>query len=153
MVNRSCLPILTILCALVLSSCGTPSGAVISDPATFRTLVQVAPPAAFPDVEAVTVDDEGTMEIFGSGDMGFSSFDRHRIVKIFNSRGHRYANVMIPYATGSQVTDLHVWQVGFVPELYRCPLQVQEPPLSHLVAGHVVQVETAEQLSQEYRQV
>lgn len=106
MINRSALPVLTVLCTAALSSCGTPSTMVTSDPAAFRSLAQVAPPAAYPDVEAVTVDDVGTMEIFGSGDRGFSVFDRHRIVKIFNPRGHRYANIMIPYATGSQVTDI-----------------------------------------------
>ena len=46
------------------------------------------------------------MEIFGGGEVGFSSFERHRIVRILNSRGHRYTNVMIPYGSSSKVENI-----------------------------------------------
>ena len=106
MLFRYLFPAIPILMAALLSSCGSQSGLVTTDPATLAAWMQLTPPADAPDAEAVTISDEGTMEIVGSGDVGFSVFDRHRIVKIFNPRGHRYANIMIPYATGSQVTDI-----------------------------------------------
>lgn len=57
----------------------------------------------YPDAGAVVLLDEGRMEIGGSAPIGFSVFERHRIIKIFNTRGHRYANVSIPYNSQSQV--------------------------------------------------
>jgi len=54
----------------------------------------------FPDEGAVVIYDEGKMEIFSSGPTGFSEFERHKIIKILNIRGEKYANVMIPYFPG-----------------------------------------------------
>jgi len=60
----------------------------------------------FPDVGAVCLLDEGRMEVFGSGQLGFSVFEQHRIVKIFDSRGERFANVVIPYGGRSEVVAI-----------------------------------------------
>lgn len=106
MISRFHLSVIIILCAALFAACGSQSGMVTNDPVAVNTLVRIMPPADHPDAEAVVITDEATMEIFGAGDMGFSMFDRHRIVKIFNPRGHRYANIMIPYSTGSQVTGI-----------------------------------------------
>ncbi len=57
----------------------------------------------YPDAGAVCLLDEGTMEVFGSGQIGFSVFEKHRVVKVFDSRGERFANVVIPYGGRSEV--------------------------------------------------
>jgi len=62
--------------------------------------------STYPDAGAVVLLDEGSMEIFGGGEIGYSVFERHRIVRILNSRGHRYANVMIPYGSSSTVENI-----------------------------------------------
>jgi len=46
------------------------------------------------------------MEVFAGGELGFSSFETHRIVKVFDARGERFANVVIPYSGGSTVEDI-----------------------------------------------
>lgn len=51
----------------------------------------------FRDESAVILLDEGKMEIFGSEATAFSEFERHKILKIFNRRGEKFANVLIPY--------------------------------------------------------
>lgn len=51
----------------------------------------------FPDEAAVILVDDGKMEIFGSEAFSFSEFERHKIIKILNRRGEKFANVMIPY--------------------------------------------------------
>ncbi len=60
----------------------------------------------FPDADALVLLDEGTMEIFGGGELGFSEFKQHRIVKILTERGQRYANVVIPYSGESRVEGI-----------------------------------------------
>jgi transglutaminase-like putative cysteine protease len=51
----------------------------------------------FPDEAAVVLLDDGKMEIFGSFTSSFSEFERHKIIKILNRRGEKFANVMIQY--------------------------------------------------------
>jgi len=58
---------------------------------------------AFPDAGAVVVLDEGTMEVFAQGEIPFSVFERHRIVRILNPRGHPAGNIIVPYSSRSQV--------------------------------------------------
>jgi len=60
----------------------------------------------YPDDGAVILFDEGKMETFGSAEAGFSEFERHRIIKVLNVRGRKYANVVIPYTTGSEIKQL-----------------------------------------------
>jgi len=60
----------------------------------------------FPDEGAVVLYDEGQMEIFSSGPTGFSEFERHKIIKILNVRGEKYANIMIPFFPGVSIEDI-----------------------------------------------
>lgn len=58
----------------------------------------------YPDAGAILLLDEGKMEIFGSSSLdGFSVFEQHRIYKILNHRGLRYANVLVAYSSNSEV--------------------------------------------------
>ena len=69
-------------------------------------------PALIADADAVILLDDGRMEIFGGDQVGFSAFERHTIVRILNNRGQRFANVVIPYSTGSRVEDIQARTVS-----------------------------------------
>jgi hypothetical protein len=92
--------------ALLLAGCGETGTwtdvSILSD----TGLRALPDSSAYSDAGAVVLLDEGSMEIFGGGEVGFSAFERHRIVRILNSRGHRYANVMIPYGSTSTVENI-----------------------------------------------
>lgn len=105
---RSCIRpfLLCALAALPGLSCMEQAELMRTDSAAFEEIARLQPPPDVPDAGAVTVLDEGTMEVFGGGDVGFSVFDRHRVIKIFSPRGHRYANVIVPYGSSSIVTDI-----------------------------------------------
>jgi transglutaminase-like putative cysteine protease len=60
----------------------------------------------YPDAEAIILMDEGTMETIGSGELRMSVFERHRVVKVLTSGGRHYANVVIPYGTGTDVENI-----------------------------------------------
>jgi hypothetical protein len=60
----------------------------------------------YPNANALILLDEGTMEIFGGDDLGFSEFKQHRIVKILTALGQRYANVVIPYSGESRIEGI-----------------------------------------------
>jgi hypothetical protein len=60
----------------------------------------------YPDAAAIIILDEGKMQIIGASELPTSVFERHRIVKILNSRGQRYANIAIPYTSQSQVENI-----------------------------------------------
>jgi hypothetical protein len=62
--------------------------------------------ADYPDAGAVVLHDEARIETFGSEENGWSLYSRHRIVKIFDIRGHQYANVAIPYSPGNELEHL-----------------------------------------------
>jgi hypothetical protein len=57
----------------------------------------------FPDEGAVILLDDGRMEIFSHKTNSFSEFERHKIIKILNYQGQRYANIAIPYSPGTTV--------------------------------------------------
>jgi hypothetical protein len=57
----------------------------------------------YPDAGAVILFDEGVVEIADGGDIDFTYFERHRVVKIFNTSGYSYANVSIGYNESSDV--------------------------------------------------
>jgi hypothetical protein len=57
----------------------------------------------FPDAGAVILLDEGNAEIVGSNQIGFTVFERHRVVKIFNGGGYRHANISVAYNQDSEV--------------------------------------------------
>jgi hypothetical protein len=60
----------------------------------------------FPDYGAVILFDQGKMEILGSAEKRFSVFERHRMVKIFNESGFKYANIAISYNPGSKIEKI-----------------------------------------------
>jgi hypothetical protein len=60
----------------------------------------------FPNSEAVVLLDEGQVQIFTDGALSFSTYDRHIITKIFNSRGHRLANVVVAYGNQNSVEEI-----------------------------------------------
>ena len=60
----------------------------------------------FPNAGAVILLDEGTSEIFGDSKIGFTIFERHRVVKIFNGSGYRHANVSVAYNQDSEIEIL-----------------------------------------------
>jgi transglutaminase-like putative cysteine protease len=92
--------------SFVLAGCGGTgtwtSGSVLSD----AGLTALPDTLSYPDAGAVVLLDEGLMEIFSGDEVGFSALERHRIVRILNSRGQRYANVMIPYGSTSTVANI-----------------------------------------------
>jgi hypothetical protein len=92
--------------AAVFCACGGTSGWTGLDSPPVETLQTLRPPSDAPDAGAMVVLDDGSMEVFGGDGLGFSIFDRHRVIKIFNQRGHRYANILIPYGSTSLVSDL-----------------------------------------------
>ena len=60
----------------------------------------------YPDAGAVILLDEGTMEMIGTSDLGVSVFERHRIVRVLRPAGQRYANVVIPYGSGTDIENI-----------------------------------------------
>jgi hypothetical protein len=64
------------------------------------------------DAEAVVLTDEGKVEVSGEWQMGFTLFERHRIVKILNRRGERFANVAVPYGADSRVELLQARSIS-----------------------------------------
>ena len=93
--------------AVALLGCVSPAGWIGTATVPLEELRALRPPSGAPDLGAIVVLDEGSMEVFSGGEMGFSVFDRRRIIKIFNPSGHRYANIMIPYGSSSSVTEIH----------------------------------------------
>ncbi len=65
-------------------------------------------PAAsnYPGQGAVILLDQGDLEIFKSSGFAYSLLKRHRIIKIFNSRGIHFANVTIPYSSSTTVSNI-----------------------------------------------
>jgi hypothetical protein len=57
----------------------------------------------YPDAGAVILLDEGVVEISDGGEIDFTYFERHRVVKILNTSGYSYANVSIGYNESSDV--------------------------------------------------
>jgi hypothetical protein len=66
----------------------------------------------YPNAAAVILLDEGTMEMVGTDDLGFSIFERHRIVRILTPAGQRYANVVVPYGRGAEIENIQARTIG-----------------------------------------
>lgn len=60
----------------------------------------------YPDAGAIIILDEGEMEITPQDKMYQSVFYRHRILKVLNMQGQKYANVAIPYSPESYVDNI-----------------------------------------------
>jgi hypothetical protein len=61
---------------------------------------------AYPDAGAFIVLDEATVEVTQQDVMTFSEISRHTVIKVFNEKGYRYANVVIPYDGDSKVSGI-----------------------------------------------
>ena len=60
----------------------------------------------FPEAGAIIILDEGELEITPAKNMYQTVFHRHRILKILNTQGQKYANVAIPYNPESLVDNI-----------------------------------------------
>ena len=60
----------------------------------------------YPEAGAIILLDEVKTTIIESGEINYSELERHRIVKILNTRGLRYANIAVAYSPPSQVVRL-----------------------------------------------
>jgi hypothetical protein len=71
-------------------------------------------PAAgdYPGEPAIILLDEGSVEVNQLSETAFSIYDRHIILKIFNSRGFRYANIAVPYNGHSEINDIEARTIG-----------------------------------------
>lgn len=67
---------------------------------------QLPSQADYPDYGAVIILDEGNLEIIGGQQIAYTLFEKHRVVKIFNQSGYRFANVAIPYTPSSQIDKI-----------------------------------------------
>ena len=60
----------------------------------------------YPEAGAVIILDEGELEITPAQNMYQTVFYRHRILKVLNTQGQKYANVAIPYSPQSYVDNI-----------------------------------------------
>ena len=60
----------------------------------------------FPDAGAIILLDEGKMEIAERNKTNISIFERHKIIKILDIRGQRYANIAVQYSPLSYVEKI-----------------------------------------------
>lgn len=93
--------------SLLLLSCGT-TGSKWENEVEWKDFSPASLPSAeqYPGDGAVVVLDEGTMEVMGNVELGFSTYETHRIVKVFGASGEQFANVVISYSEGSSVEDI-----------------------------------------------
>ncbi len=57
----------------------------------------------YPDAGAVILLDEGNLEILNTGEIHFTYFERHRVVKIFNNSGYKHVSISVGYNENSEV--------------------------------------------------
>ncbi len=74
----------------------------------WREIDFASTPAAedYPEDGAIILLDSGQMRIVGNGNAAYSVFERHKLIKILNIRGEKFANIMIPYFPGTRVSDI-----------------------------------------------
>jgi len=74
----------------------------------------------YPNSGAIILHDEAKIETFGEEEDGWSLYTRHRIVKIFDIKGHQYANLAIPYSPGNEIEDLQARTISPAGKLGDC---------------------------------
>jgi len=94
-----------LITALILLSC---AGSRWSSRIAWKdfTLESVPDRNDFPDAGAVILLNDAHLEMFQVEDHAFSEMRHHTIVKILNERGMKYANVLIPYSPGTEVSNI-----------------------------------------------
>jgi len=99
--------IILLLCIwLILSGCASKQVWRKSDNSQLSDLLKLPGIDAYSEAGAILLLDEGRMEIFGGTGTGFGILERHSIVKICNTRGQKYANIVIPYSDQSKVVNI-----------------------------------------------
>ena len=59
--------------------------------------------ADYPEAAAVILLDEAHLEVHKMSEFSVTDIQRHTVVKIFNDRGYKYANVVVPYDKNSNL--------------------------------------------------
>lgn len=68
------------------------------------SLAETPTAADYPEMPAVVLLDDGELEVFEK--MGYARFKRRTIIKILNRNGSKFANISIPYASKTEVTEI-----------------------------------------------
>ena len=71
------------------------------------TMETIPTPSVYPDEGAVILLDEGDLDIFQSDNSNYTVLKRHRLVRLFDERGYRYANVTIPYSGLTEIKNIN----------------------------------------------
>ena len=102
---------IVLLAGIILHGCGSSDWARRID---WPGIDMQKLPAAgdYPGEPALILLDEGSVEVNLLTETAFSVYDRHTIVKIFNSRGFRYANIAVPYNNHSEVDEIKARTIG-----------------------------------------
>lgn len=97
---------LTLGC-LLLFACASRNGWIIPDTDEIQKWRRLSETVETSHTGAVILLDEGSIEFIGTGQKtGYKLLQRHRVVKIDNRRGHKYANMVIPYSSQSKVVNI-----------------------------------------------
>jgi len=98
--------VIIVILVLLISSCAHYDTqwkkGLIWDDFTFN---QIPGTEEYQDVGAIFLLDEGEMNVF-SGSVAFSSLTQHTVVKILNERGRKYANIVIPYSSQTEIEKI-----------------------------------------------
>ncbi len=60
----------------------------------------------YPEAGAVILLDSGDLEVSTFKETPFTTYDRHRVVKILNKSGYQFSTVTIPYDAGSEIESI-----------------------------------------------
>lgn len=60
----------------------------------------------YPEAEAIVLLDQGTVDVVGDMETGYTQYERHRVVKVLNAAGYRFANISVPYGSRSRVDHI-----------------------------------------------
>jgi transglutaminase-like putative cysteine protease len=90
---------------LFIAGCGTQTD-IFEHDWTRAELDSLPVQRDYPEAGAVVLLNRGRMEVYAQKDLPFSVFEEHKVVRILNDRGKQYANIVIPYSTGSEVKEI-----------------------------------------------
>ncbi len=60
----------------------------------------------YPQAGAIILLDEAEVNLYKTGDLHSSRMERHMVVKILNRKGYGYANIVIPFASETVISDI-----------------------------------------------
>ncbi|HEX9935124.1 MAG TPA: DUF3857 and transglutaminase domain-containing protein, partial [bacterium] len=98
--------VLLSLVVFSLFSCAAPLQQILIVDDKPLSIDRLPKAADFPDAGAYVVSDEAFVEVFQHGEITMSQLTRRIVVKVFNAKGYKYANVLIPYDSDSKVSGL-----------------------------------------------